>query len=188
MRIFPAFFDRPSNIAFSEQERGEYIELLLRQHWITNVPWILLSIIGYFIPFLAIKYSLFLSTIISVKIPDNILVAFLILWYLFLLGYIINRFLYWYFNIYIVTNKHLVDITLNSLLLSTVTSSEFSDVQSTRYQFVGILGPLFRYGNVVVETAAKDQRIQFIKVPKPDLVAERIEDLEGATHQGGVES
>jgi hypothetical protein len=180
MALFPAYISKPANIRFREQEADEHIDLFLRRHGITNLPWIIAVVIGYFIPIFAAGFLNSLAASVNFQIPPNLFAGAVLLWYLGLLAFIVDRFLHWYFNIYIVTNKHLVDINLDSLLSSNVVSTQLADIESTKYQFKGVIGGFFRYGNVMVETAAKDQSIEFSDVPNPDLVADRIEDLEGA--------
>lgn len=178
MRLFPAFFDRPTNMKFADQEEDEYIELLLRRHFITNVPWIFLSFVGIFIPIIILNLSTLLSGFGVDRIPGNVVLASLVLWYMFLLAYVISRLLNWYFNIYIVTNKHLVDINFYNLLNRDFTEVRLDDIQSSKSQIKGIIGSLFHYGDVIVETAAERQHIDFHSVPKPDEVKERIQDLQ----------
>jgi hypothetical protein len=55
--LFPAFFDRPANIRFAQQEENEVIELLLRKHWITNVGWILTALLVSLIPFFLVIFG-----------------------------------------------------------------------------------------------------------------------------------
>lgn len=163
---------------FADQEEDESIELLLRGHFITNVPWIFLSFIGIFIPVLILNFSTLLSGFGVDKIPGNVILVSVILWYLFLLAFVISRLLNWYFNIYIVTNKHLVDINFYNLLNRDFTEVRLDDIQSSKSQIKGIIGSLFHYGDVIIETAAERQQIDFNSVPKPDEVKERIQDLQ----------
>ena len=46
-----AFVVKPNNVRFETQEKKEKIVLLLRQHWFTNLSWILLAILMLFAPF-----------------------------------------------------------------------------------------------------------------------------------------
>lgn len=163
---------------FADQEEDESIELLLRRHFITNVPWIFLSFTGIFIPIIVLNLNTLLGVLRADRIPGNIVLASLILWYLFLLAFVISRLLHWYFNIYIVTNKHLVDINFYNLLNRDFTEVRLDDIQSSKSQIQGIIGSLFHYGDVIVETAAERQHIDFHSVPKPDAVKERIQDLQ----------
>lgn len=178
LRFFPAFFDHPRHIRFAHQETDEQIDLLLRQHPITTVPWIFWSLLAAFLPIVLMRLPQFLLLNFNLQIPNDISLALIILWYMLVFAYVIEKFLHWYFNIYIVTNKHLVDIEFSNLLQSHTTEVRLDDVQSAKHIYAGVFGSLFRYGDVIVETAAERQQIQFLKVPKPDVVKDRIQDLQ----------
>lgn len=186
-RFFPAFFDKPQHISFAEQETNERIELFLRQHWFTNVGWILGTTIAFFVPPVAITLDVTLGFNLLRSIPTEILTGAIIIWYMLVVAYAIQSFLYWYYNIYIVTNFHLVDVDFLNLLFRQVTEIELKDVESVRNQISGVIRPLFNYGDVIIETAAKDQSEVFEDVPRPDLVADRIEDLRGGLPEGDTE-
>lgn len=174
--FFPAFFDKPENIKFGEQELDENIELLLRRHFITNIPWILTSLFLFALPALIAQLNESFN-LFPISIPPFLILGGLIIWYLLLLGYVFEQFLYWYFNIYIVTNKHIIDINFHSLLYRDVTESSISDVESVTSKIAGIFGSLFNFGDVTAQTAAEQHLIIFEDVPYPDTVADRIEDL-----------
>lgn len=176
--LFPAFYDCPPRIRLVHQEEDEHIELFLRQHWVTNIPWIFTAIIGILVPLFLPLIKGFILSIVTFSVPTDIYISFIILWYMFILFYIIESFLHWYLNIYIVTNKHLVDIIFWNLLYRDTTEVRITDVESAKTHIRGVLGPLFNFGDVVIETAAKGQSIQFLQIPKPDIVAERIQDLQ----------
>lgn len=178
--FFPSFFDRPLGFRFTQQEDDEIIELMLRQHWIVNVPWIFISLILFTIPVVLLELDRILNFNIALILPSNILLGVLILWYLLILAYIIEKFLYWYFNIYIVTDRHLVDINFHSLLNRDITEILIKDVESSSSRIKGIIRSLFNFGDVIIETAASVQNIEFIDVPKPDVVTDRIHDLKEA--------
>lgn len=172
-----AFWDHP-NIRFAQQEADEEIELLLRAHWITNAPWLVVSLVTLLLPvFLNIKI---------INLPQELLAAAVILWYLLILAFMVEKFLIWYFNIYIVTTKHLVDINFHNLLFYDVTEVQVEDIQSISHSVKGIIHSLFNFGNVFVETAAKQQRVEFVNVPRSAEVADRIQDLKEKQEVGHV--
>ncbi len=178
--LFPAFFDRPDRIHFATQDPDEHIELLLRQHWVTNLSWIFVSLLAVVLPVVVLSLDGINGISVQTQVPSDVLLGILVAWYLFVIAYILEKYLYWYFNIYIVTNENVVDIAFLNLLSLYSTGVEISDVQSTRYSFRGILGSLFGFGDVQIETAAEKQVILFISVPRPDLVRDRIQDLQEA--------
>lgn len=181
--FFPSLFETPDKIHYCDQEEDERIELMLRQHWVTNIPWIVIALIAIVAPPIIIQlnnisdvFRFILPT--PIQIPPNIWVAVVILWYMLTLVLVIEKFLFWYFNVYIITNKHLIDIDFNSLLSRDITESQIKDVQSLSTKLAGIIGQIFYFGDVTVETAAEKQKIEFLKIPRPDFVADRIQDLE----------
>ncbi|MDO8429376.1 MAG: PH domain-containing protein [Candidatus Daviesbacteria bacterium] len=184
MIFFPAFFDHPKRIRFTQQESDERIELFLRQHWAVNIPWILTGSAMFLAPSLVVFSDQYLQLNLITMIPIDVLVGSAILWYLLVVAYIVEAFLHWYFNIYIVTNKHLVDINFHNLLNRDKIEVRINDVQSAKSSFKGILGSFFRFGDVIIETAAENQRLEFHRVPHPDLVADRIQDIQAKVEGG----
>lgn len=180
LALFPSFFDHPTNIRFEHQEDDESIILLLRQHWITNLGWILTVIFMVFLPLivgLMHSYALFQ---LPISIPLNIIQASLVLWYMIVLAYILEKFLAWYYNIYIVTNQHIVDIDFHSLLSRQVIESQLEDIQNVSTHMSGISSSLFQYGDVKIRTSAEHQVFEFVAVPYPNIVADMIQDLRTA--------
>lgn len=175
--FFPSMFVRPERIRFEHQEQNEIIELFLRQHWIVNVGWIITSAAAVFLPLLVVQLDQLLGLKILDKTPPSIILGAFILWYMLLAAFIFEKFLFWYFNIYIVTNLHLVDINFNSLLHHDITEVDLRDIQSTRVDAGGIGRSFFNYGTLVVKTAAEKHDINFRDVPFPSRVADVIQDL-----------
>jgi len=177
IRFFPSLFDKPQKIRFQEQELNEQIELFLRRHFITNVYWIVLAILAFFLPLIFIQLDQALGLNIVFRIPTNIALGGLIIYYLLILAYVIENFLFWYFNIYIVTNIHLVDVNFHSILSREVLEIELNDIENVSSKINGVIRSLFNYGDVIIKTAADKADITFSEVPRPDFVADRIQDL-----------
>ena len=176
-KLFPSFFDKPDRIRFVGQEVEEHIELFLRQHVIVNVPWIVWSILAIFVPPIAIEIDKFTGFNIVTSTPPPVIMASIVVWYMLLTAYVLEKFLFWYFNIYVVTNIHVVDVDFISLLSRDIIEIELKDIESVSSKIKGVFGPLFNFGDVEIETAAKAQAELFEKVPKPDFVSDRIDDL-----------
>lgn len=176
--LFPAIFDHPERIRYTEQEENEHIEIFLRQHWVTNLGWIISALILMVLPLTVPTIGRLMNISAILDVPRSISWSLLVLWYLLVIAYILENYLYWYFNIYIVTNRHLIDIALQSLLARNITEVRLGDIESARSAVAGIGRSLFNFGDVVVETAAEKQDIEFLAVPFPNLVADRIQDLQ----------
>lgn len=182
-RFFPAYLERPEKMHVAEQEPDEEIELLLRQHWFTNVPWIFYSIIAFFVPFVVLNIEIWLNLDFLPEPPFSVILASIIAWYMLITAYVTESFLHWYFNIYIVTNIHLIDIDFINLLNKSLVEVKLSDIESAAMSMRGVFSSLFNYGDVYVQTAADKQRITFASVPYPALVVDRINDLRTGHHR-----
>ena len=96
-------------IHFESQTPGEKIVHVLRAHPITNVSWILGGVLFLLIPAgFALILIYFRQDVVEVK--ASVVLAALFVWWLVVLGVLFRRFLLWYYNIYIITNKRVVDI------------------------------------------------------------------------------
>lgn len=179
LSFFPAFFDSPSRIRLAYQEEDEHIELLLRQHWFTNIGWIITALLAFISPVSILGLG-WININFLTHVPSEIVLSALILWYMLVLAFVVEKFLFWYFNIYVVTDHHLIDVISHSLMSRDITEARIDDVQSAKSQVRGVAGSLFNFGDVVIETAAKQQKIEFISVPNPDFVSDRIQDLRRA--------
>lgn len=183
--LFPAYFDHPHQIRFEGQESNERIELFLRQHPILNVPWIVITIGLVFVPSVVPSFLNQISFLNFGTIPVSLSISLTLLWYMLVVAYVIERFLKWYFNIYIVTNLHVVDVNFYNILYRDKVEIRLEDIQSSKPSVKGVVGSMFHYGDIIIETSAERQRIEFHAVPRPDLVAERIQDLQRVHEEGG---
>lgn len=181
--MFPAFIKNPKNCRYQGQDENENIILLLRAHPITNLPWIILAIFIFFIPFLIPKFTLLLRLDFSF-VPQNFSSVLLIINYLLILIIVFEGFLGWYFNVNILTDKKIVDIDFNSILSKNIDLALLRDVQESNSTLSGVIGMIFNFGDVFVQTAASKESIDFKKVPFPDLVSDIVMDHALKTRNG----
>ncbi len=178
--FFPALFQNPGKIKFDKQEDNEVIELFLRQHAFVNIFWVSTTIVLLVFPAIFLQLDSLLGFNYAIQIPLNLLIGGLIIYYLLVMAYAFEQFLSWYFNVYIVTNIHIVDVNFYSLLSKEVVEISLNDIEVISHNVDGVLGSLFHFGNVHIETAAEQKRILFEKVPRPDVVTDKVQDLQRA--------
>src|SRR3989344_8105714 len=112
---FAMFAPNPSGVHFENQESGEKIILLLRAHIITLVPSALLILLLIFLPLLAPSFlGIIRLQALSVFDPRQ-LILITIFWYLFVFGFSFYKFIFWYFNVYLVTNERVIDIDFRGI-------------------------------------------------------------------------
>lgn len=168
---FSSFVCKPNWIRFKTEEEGEKIILLLRQHIVTNVPWVIAAIVMIIAPSI-LSYFPLLSFL-----PVRFQLMGVIFWYLLTLAFIFERFLGWFYNIFIVTDRRIIDIDFVGLLYRQVDECHFDDVQSLTFSQGGFVRAIFDYGYVLIQTAAEIENIQFEDVPDPAGVTKIIESL-----------
>lgn len=181
--MFPAYVENPINFRFEGQDTTEKILLLLRAHPITNLAWIIGAILLFFLPFFLPSFLAFLGIDISF-IPPSYQLALLIINYLLVLVIVFEGFLNWYFNVYIVTDKNIVDVDFHSILFKNIDVGPLRNVEDVSSSMGGILQAIFHYGNVFVQTAGATKNIDFISVPLPHQVADFILDEAHKEHGG----
>lgn len=177
-----AFRANPVGVTFGIQEPEEKIILLLRKHWITNVPWLLLAVVLIISPLL-LRFVPLLDFL-----PDHYQLMALILWYFLVTAFIFEQFLTWFFNVYVITDERTIDVDFYNLIYKQITEAKNDKIQDTTYQVGGVIRSLFNYGNVIIQTAGAIPNLEFEAVPNPDKVVrvlnqlreqEEIEALEG---------
>lgn len=166
-----SFIVLPHDIHFDTQDPEEHILLVLRRHFITNAPWLLMSLIGLFIPLVA-TYTQFFY-----QLPESFQLLLPVIWYLFLFGFSLEQFLSWYFHVYIITDERLIDYDFYSLLFKRVTEAKLDRIEDVTYQSSGILQTFIAYGSVYIQTAGEKREIDFDDVPRPDLVTKLLNEL-----------
>ena len=163
--IFPKIFD------FEERDDDENTILVLRPHWFTNVHWIIVSIILFLAPSFLGAIPTVLETLGKYRF---IIILF---WYLVTFVYAFEKFLSWYFDVYIVTDERIIDIDFNNLLVKKFSEAGLEMIQDTTSSVVGFFPTMYNYGNVLVQTAAEIPEIVFENVPNPEKVIKLIQHL-----------
>ena len=170
-RKLTAFVLYPDKIKFETKEKDEEVVLLLRQHVIVNLGWILVAIAMIIAP-------VFINIL---GILDPLLSEFrliiILAWYLITLAFIMESFMGWFFNVYIVTNKRVIDIDFANLIYKEVSDANLDKIQDISYSMGGVARTIFNYGDVSIQTAAEVQEFEFKAVPDPARVTKIIKEF-----------
>ncbi len=182
--MFSAYLEKPTNCRFEGQDAEEKILLLLRAHPITNLTWIIPAVLLFFWPYAAPTAAKLLNFDLTI-LPVSFEILLLIINYLLVLIIAFEGFLYLYFNIYIVTDKNILDIDFHSVLFKNIDVAPLRNIEDASSSMGGILNAVFHYGNVFIQTAGASRNIDFIDVPRPHHVADFILDEAHKIHGKG---
>lgn len=174
--MFSSYKEHPTHCWFEGQDTDEKIVLLLRSHPITNLGWILQALILAFLPVFLPASIEALGLGSPFDLPPAYYTAFLVINYMLMTVIVFEGFLYWYYNVYIVTTKRVIDITFTSLLFKNVDLAPLENIEEANSQTAGFLGTIFNFGNVAIQTAGANIAINMIKIPRPVEVADFVLD------------
>ncbi len=110
-------------------------------------------------------------------VPAKYQILLIAIWYLLTLLYIFEEFIIWYFNVYIITNKRLIDIDFKGFWRKRISEASYDNVEDVTYQTNKFWHVLFDYGDISMQTAAEKSEFEFDAIPKPALVHDTLTNL-----------
>ena len=162
---------------FPSQQEDETIYLVVREHWVH----LLLKIIVWF--FFAAVLALF-NRYTQNSFPQLTQGQFgqglLLMTQIYIMLLVLSLFLifvFYYLNIQIITSIRVVDVTQEGLFDHVVSELHIDKIEDATSQVTGILGTIFNYGSVFVQTAGATERFEFHNVPNPASIEKTILDL-----------
>ncbi len=177
MTPLTSFAVSPDGVRFETQEDQEEVVLFLRQHIVVLLGPFLLVV---FLALAPVSFFPLLSRllVLPVTIPLNYIIVGTAFWYVVTFGFALMSFLRWFFNIYIVTNRRIVDIDFVHLLYKEFSEARLDKIQDITYKSSGIFSVFFDFGDAFVQTAGGNiPNIEFFTVPYPAKVVKTISEL-----------
>jgi len=168
---FAAFAAKPFNVAFDAQHKDEQVLLLLRQSLITQIKYVVIAIGLAFVP------VLFNSVGMLSFLPLNFQFIANVGWYLMVMSYVLEVFLSWFYNVYIITDERIIDVDFHSLLFKNVAYAKIDNIEDITATTSGALGSIFDYGSVRIQTAGAVSEFDFVDVPHPSKVVSFLNEL-----------
>lgn len=168
---FAAYAAKPLRMFFESQHEEEKVLLLLRQHPITQVKYVLIGLVLFFLPFLLTSLPFFPT------FPPRYETMASIGWYLLVLGFALEAFLSWFFNVYIITDERIIDVDFYALIFKNVSFAKIDKIEDITAATSGTLGSIFDFGTIKIQTAGATTELEFEHVPHPSKVAAFINEL-----------
>lgn len=157
------------NVQFKGLEKNEKMVLLVRAHPV----FLFLEIIKAFFLFGGLLFIvLFFATLLE-KNNIGIVESNLIVFKLFLVGisFLINyttiQIVKWFYNIFLISTKRLLDLDFISLTQVAWTSTRLENIEDVEVKPTSFLHVLLKLGNIYIQTAAAQAKIELLNVPHP---------------------
>jgi membrane protein YdbS with pleckstrin-like domain len=176
--LFSTYVENPTNFTFNGMEEGEYVRLFLRSHLATLFSPLLIFLVLLFLP---IIFSI-VGAIIGITIPffTGSMAFFISIFYVGLLvSFLFIRFLHWFYNIFLVTNKRIIDIDYSDIVLHNISTTRITNIEDVSYTQAGFLGGFLNMGHLHILTASDKKNFEAFSVPKPKQAADIVNSLTG---------
>jgi hypothetical protein len=159
-------------------QENERTIFFLRRHWLTVLPLIIGFIFATILPFAV-------YAVIRYRTPDFFLdpsrFALFILaasmFFLFAWLFLFQNFIDWYLDMWIVTDRRIVNVEQHGLFGRTVSELMLYNVQDVTSQIQGFVRTMVDYGDIEIQTSGERVRFTFDSIPHPNHIAKRILEL-----------
>jgi hypothetical protein len=161
--------------AVFHQQPGEKVIMVLRRH-----PIVFLTDLAVILVLLAVPFAgwfiirIFWPTVLGGLVSRPVLLLVASAYLLFTWLFLIEQFIEYYLDIWVVTDRKILDINQINLWSRTVAEVELDKVQDVTSEVKGILPSLLDYGNVYVQTAGETERFVFKQVRHPEKIRDAV--------------
>lgn len=162
----------------------ESIYVFVRSYYLAFVPWMLLGVAMFImgVIIISIAYTTF-PEVQTNPMANNILVVLVSSYFLLIIPFIAVAFIDYYYDLHVVTDRRLVDIDQHSLFVREINELALEEVQDVTSRTVGILGSVFDFGFVSIETSSATKKFEFDYVRHPREITGIIMDLSDQAKQ-----
>lgn len=160
--------------AFPHLDEKEIAVLTLRKHPIVMLGAAMKGLGLLFLP--PVMYGLFTATT-----PDffnftegsplpYLIILGVSIYYLYLWLFLYVHWLEYYLDVWIVTPERIINIDQRRLFSRRISEMRLAQIQDCTTEVEGMLHTFFRFGDIDLQTAAKENKFTFKNIPRPDDV------------------
>jgi len=165
----------------SDFKEGEKVVAVVRHHWFV----LLREVFGLFVLFLAPFFIIPMAFGIAVQggglpaLSGGVVIFFASLWTLVIWNFLFSRWTDYYYDIWVITSRRVVDIDQQGLFKrNTATLLTLNHIQDIEAQLSGVIGNLLNFGNVTIQTAAAKREFIIEEVANPNGVVKIIQEAQ----------
>lgn len=105
-------------------------------------------------------------------------IALFFLFLVFGIIYGIRQFIIYSFNVFVITNKRIIDIDQRGLFDRVFSESSYDKIQDISFRIKGVLQTFFHYGSVIIQTASSDANLELEGIKDPAKIQEIISEIQ----------
>lgn len=163
----------------------EHLLLVIKKHWLAFLPPLIMS--AFFIIGIFMLFS-FLVGYFKIPPTNFIFGILVILKGILSLGVAYVGLLGWlkeYYDLGFVTNKRIIDVDQVGLFSQEISEMTLDKIQDVSAKKHGILQTYLDYGDVLIQTAGELPNFEFINVPRPYFITQKISEVLEEARQSG---
>jgi hypothetical protein len=165
------------HLLFPGQQDDEKIITVAREHWF----YLSAKIAAWFVFILVLfAFDYFVKTYFPNLLEDPYVTYVALaknIYMMFVMLGLLNIIILHYLNIWIVTNKRVVDITQGGIFNQRISELTLPNIEDITSQTTGFFGTLLSFGNVEIQTAGKRENFLIERVPTPKNIERLIFNL-----------
>lgn len=154
-------------------EEGEEVLAKVHRHWLFIAGRLGLLALFLAAPLAVVPLLERLDIIAVAAVSGGALVALWALWALVGWAIFWQFWTTYYMDIWVVTNRRIIDIDYQRLFDRNIAMLRLDRVQDVTTHVTGVVGTLLKYGSVVVQTAGSDKQFVIDQIADP----ERLRDV-----------
>lgn len=170
-----SFVAFPKKTSFNGQETKENIILIVRQHPVVYLGrvFLVLGMILLGAIFSAVFANLGIEGGSQVALSSGAFVFFLAM--AIIIAF--DTFARWFYTVNIITDQRIVDVDFINVLRHEFSEAQLERIEDVNHNVSGLLGTLFDFGTVTIQTAGAQPEFEFNNVPRPRDVQDTLFDL-----------
>jgi len=171
----------PRKVNFYGKDPEEDVVLIVRRHWIAFVPPVLLSLLVVCTPFIYL--------LLTAQIASFSFVLYLGIWIVALIlsfNMIVTTALRWHYTVNLITDERIVCIRMDNAFYHSYSEAQLEKIEDITHTHVGILGGIFDFGDVQIDTAGHDVDFKLRTIPRPRELQDVLNDLLEMKQKGDI--
>lgn len=166
---------------------GEKVEKIVHPSFILFFGKILYAVVLLVMPYILFRAFLFvLPSLAEHELVQPLFMLGGSAYFLFIWLFLFFNFIDYFLDIWIITNKRIIDIRQNGLFSRTVSEQHLDKIQDISSEIKGFIHTAFNYGNLYIQTAGEKERVEFNDVPNPERIRDIISKLSEETRREQV--
>jgi len=99
---------------------------------------------------------------------------------------LLEVFVKWFYTIHIITDERVVDVDFVNMLYHKYSEAQLEHIEDVSHKVSGLLGSIFDFGTVYIQTAGARPEIAFEDIPRPRDAQDILHDLIELKQEGKI--